>query len=494
MTTRKIDAVICDAGTIHVDGYHLCYKVRRNAKLKNTPIILCSTESNATKAQMANDMGADIFISHTTQPVAIVEHVNHIFRNPDNYVSHTTPPAMSTEAMHRFNEQLIERLEERNNELLKVTSELEKMVKILNEAQQIAHVGSWEMSLKTFEGNWTDETYRIFGTTAEDTPASFESFLSFIHPDDREGIIASIKTSLALNKDINFKCRIIRKDGAIRFIYTYAGYRFDDTGKAISTYGITHDITEKEIAEQEVLELNANLEERVKQRTEALVDANVQLESFAYMVSHDLRSPLRNITGFIQILQKNNSCQLDKDGNELLVAVGECAAKMQNLITDLLNFSRLGKNGINPVEVDLEAMINSNWSALTLSLPSVPQFILNTLPHVTADKPMLTQVIVNFLSNAIKYSSHNPAPVVEVGAIEGQEQVTIYIKDNGAGFDMKNYDKLFGVFQRLHSAGEFEGTGVGLAIVKRVIDKHNGRVWAESELGKGATFYFSLPV
>jgi len=493
MNIRNIDAVISDAILPDVDGYHLCYKIRKSEKLKATPVIICSAETNKTDAQMARDLGADIFICSAIRPEIIIEHITHIFNNPVHFKNRLMPQSLSTEAMLRYNEQLIAQLETRNEEMRKTRSEHQRLIQILNEAQQIAHIGSWEVSLETFEVTWSDEIYRIFGTTREETTPSVNAFLSFIHPEDCDQVKATIESSIAHSSATEFSCRLKRKDGCTRQIYTYAGFTFNDEGKAVRTYGITHDITEKKQAEKEAQELNANLEQRIAQRTEALVDANQQLESFAYSVSHDLRAPLRSIYAFTQLLRKKNGYQLDESGNELLQFICSSATKMQELIADLLAFSRIGKNTVDLAEVDMNNLVSATWISLNSSPENIPEFRTKPLPSIMADKPLITQVMVNLLSNAIKYSAKTGKPVVEVGALEGDQHTTIYVKDNGVGFDMAHYDKLFAVFQRLHNSSEFEGTGVGLAIVKRIIDKHNGRVWAESEPGKGSTFYFSLP-
>ncbi len=493
MNTKNIDAVICDAALADVDGYHLCYKIRKSDKLKGTPVIICSNGTDKTEARMARDLGADIFINGAATAQVIVDHITSIFDNPKHYTNRLSPQSISTEAMLRYNEQLIAQLEKQNEELRKTKSENERMIQILNEAQQIAHIGSFELNLETYESNWSIEQYKILGTTPEETTPSLNSFLAFIHPDDRERIKTAIEVSFANNSPHEFRCRLLRKDGSARLIYCYTGYTFNEEGKAIRTYGITHDITEKAVAEQQVTELNANLEERVNERTEALVDANQQLESFAYSVSHDLRAPLRSIYAFSQLLHKKHGYQLDENGNELLQFICNSAAKMQELIGDLLAFSRVDKNALDLTDIGMNELVTGTWKSLTATIENVPAFKINQLPFMRADKPLITQVLVNFLTNAIKYSSHNSQPMVEVGTVTDSKVPTIYIKDNGVGFSMLHYDKLFTVFQRLHTSNEFEGTGVGLAIVKRILDKHNGKVWAVSEPGQGATFYFSLP-
>ncbi len=239
--------------------------------------------------------------------------------------------------------------------------------------------------------------------------------------------------------------------------------------------------------------LNAELEQRVANRTSELVNANRQLESFSYSVSHDLRSPLRSIHGFSQLLTRRLSDSLSIENMELLSLIQSNTMRMENLIEDILEFSRISKLNTNKRVIDTNELIDNVWQNLTVRDGVNVALTINKLPHITADRAMLTQVFVNLLSNAVKYSAKKDKAEIEVGARISDESITIYIKDNGAGFDMKHYDKLFSAFQRLHSPIDFEGTGVGLAIVKSIIEKHDGKIWAEGKENEGATFFFELP-
>ncbi|HEV2693007.1 MAG TPA: PAS domain S-box protein [Verrucomicrobiae bacterium] len=246
-------------------------------------------------------------------------------------------------------------------------------------------------------------------------------------------------------------------------------------------------------AEEKNQQLNAELEQRVIERTSQLEAANKELEAFSYSVSHDLRAPLRGVGGYIQMLEENCANQLDAEGNRLLGVVSSEAKRMGQLIDDLLAFSRLGRAHMAKADIDLTTLARSTFESLTRTGP-VPDFELKQLPPAPGDLGMLRQVFVNLLGNAIKFSRHQPAPVIEIGSRRGDGVITYYVKDNGAGFDEKYGHKLFGVFQRLHSEDEFEGTGVGLALVQRIIQRHGGKVWAEGKPNQGATFYFTLPV
>jgi light-regulated signal transduction histidine kinase (bacteriophytochrome) len=234
----------------------------------------------------------------------------------------------------------------------------------------------------------------------------------------------------------------------------------------------------------------------VAERTSQLEAANKELEAFTYSVSHDLRSPLRAIDGFSRIVTEDYDSLLDDEGKRLFNVIRTNTQKMDKLITDLLGLSRVGRNEMNFTLIGMNAMVDSVYSDLMESESKKNiEFNVSDLPDSYADPALTKQIWTNLLSNAIKYSSsQDMGVIIEVGAYTEDGMNIYYVKDNGVGFDPKYAHKLFGIFQRLHSEKEFPGTGVGLAIVQRIARRHGGDVWAEGESGKGATFYFSLPV
>lgn len=244
----------------------------------------------------------------------------------------------------------------------------------------------------------------------------------------------------------------------------------------------------------ENVQVYAELEQRIRDRTEELQAANKDLESFSYSVSHDLRAPIRAITGFARLLQEDHEDQLDEEARRKLSIIRDEADRMGILIDDLLSFSRLGRKAIDAEALDMSALVGSLVERLRADAGNgSAAFRVAPLPDSMADRALMEQVWINLLSNAVKFSSGREQPVIEIGGKPEAAENVYFVHDNGAGFDPRYQDKLFAVFQRLHDATEFPGTGVGLAIVHRIIARHGGRVWAEGRPGDGATFYFTLP-
>lgn len=311
-------------------------------------------------------------------------------------------------------------------------------------------------------------------------------YLEFVHPEDRDRTAAEAARLGDGQAAVLFENRYLRKDGSYcRLVWNAVSL----TGEGL-IFATARDITPRREAEAKIVQLNAEL----RQRSDQLETANQELEAFCYSVSHDLRAPLRHIDGFSSLLHKHAAERLDEKGRRYLEVIAGAARQMGQLIDDLLSFSRMNRATMRPTPVDQQALVATvlREGRYAQSRPGI-EWQVAPLPQAQADEGMLRLVWANLIDNAVKYSGKTPHPRIEIGGHNGGGETVFFVRDNGAGFDPRYMAKLFGVFQRLHSAAEFEGTGIGLANVRRIISRHGGRTWAEGAIGQGATFYFSLP-
>jgi len=256
-------------------------------------------------------------------------------------------------------------------------------------------------------------------------------------------------------------------------------------------YATARDVTERKQVQLQIAQLN----DALRHRAEEPVLANKELEAFSYSVSHDLRAPLRHMSGFVDLLKRRAAPVLDERCRHHLESIAAAAQQMGRLVDDLLNFSRMARTHMRQHRLSLDQLVAEVRAELRRdACGRQVEWKLDPLPEVYGDAPMLRVVLVNLIGNALKYTRPRNPAIIEIGSRGNETEHTIFIRDNGVGFDMKYADKLFGVFQRLHFDDEYEGTGIGLATVQRIVLRHGGRAWAEAKEGQGATFYFTLPI
>ena len=314
-----------------------------------------------------------------------------------------------------------------------------------------------------------------------------------LHPDDVEHVARAWSRAIEQKTFFVVEYRIRGRDGTYRHFEARGAPVLNPDGSVREWVEACTDITERKRAEEEVRRLNEQLEQRVAERTVQLQASNQELEAFTYSVSHDLRAPLRHIDGFSKLLSEEHAAALPPEAKEYVSTIRESVLQMGMLIDDLLHLARVGRAPLRVQVTGLNSLVEEVIEDLKRATPSrVIEWRVQTLPFVECDPALMKQAFANLISNAVKFTRLRKPAVIEVGATDQDGRPVVFVRDNGVGFSMKYADKLFGVFQRLHRSEDFEGTGVGLATVQRIIHKHGGRVWAESELDKGATFYFTL--
>ena len=373
------------------------------------------------------------------------------------------------------------------------TSALEEQAKTLGEQAallDLAHDSIFVRDMTNAVRFWNRGAEETYGWTKEEATGKVtHTFLQTQFPEP----LANIEEELFKKGHWEGELIHSRRDGSRIAVASRWALQLAADSTPAAVLEINRDITERKRADDEIRLLNQTLELRVAERTATLEETNKELEAFTYSVSHDLRAPLRHLDGFSRLLLEEHGEQLGPEGKRLLERVRLGTQHMGELVDDLLNLSRVSRREVNPLVTDLNTILEEVIAELKPGCQGRKvEFRVSRLAFAQWDPGLIRQVFANLLSNAIKFTRPRESAVIEVGQTERDGHSAVFVRDNGVGFSMKYADKLFGVFQRLHRAEDFEGTGVGLAIVQRIIQKHGGRVWVEAEVDKGATFYFTL--
>jgi len=377
---------------------------------------------------------------------------------------------------------------ERRNAEAEAKANAERFRAMANSMSQLAWIAKPDVFIFWYNDRWYDYT----GTTPEQMEGW--GWQSVHDPEVLPQVMAQWTVAIATGEVFEMEFPLRGADGKFRRFLTRAVPLKDAEGKVLQWFGTNTDVEELKGAQDEIRRLNLELEQRVVERTAQLKAANKELEAFSYSVSHDLRAPLRGLDGFSRMVLEDYGPKLDDEGRRLLNVVCGEAKRMGQLIDDLLAFARLGRQEMKTTEFDMTVLVQDVFASLDpVERKRVLHFEVKPLPLALGDRSMIQQVLVNLIANAVKFSGNKPAPSLEIGGSTADGFNMYYVKDNGAGFDQRFAPKLFGVFQRLHSEAEFPGTGVGLALVQRIIHRHGGKVWAEGKPNAGATFHFTLP-
>ena len=490
------DLIISDILMPVMDGYTLCREWKSDERLKHIPFVFyTATYTEPKDEDFAVSLGADRFILKPQEPDILINILKEVLK--DNYAVRQVEPKPLGEEMELFrqyNEILFNKLEKKMVDLEIANKELE----ILEESYRLSfeHVSDiiYSVDMDFNITSMAPSVERVLGYKPQDfIGRSAYDLRNILMPESFEQVLADIDLILKGETITAAVYRFIAKDGTIKY-GEVSGSPIISYGRIIGIISVARDITERKRGEEEIRRLNTELEQRVLDRTAQLEATNNELEAFSHMVSHDLKSPLQHISGYAELLNKRAYQAIDEKSRQYLKIITDSAIGMGKLIDDILSFSRMGRVEMMKRKINLDILVKEILSDFQADARGRNiDLKVGPLPEVHGDSAMLRQVLVNLISNAFKYTKMRTDAVIEIGSTCSENgEVCIFVRDNGAGFDMKYADKLFGLFQRLHLAENFEGTGVGLANVRRIIHRHGGKVWAEGKVGEGATFYFTL--
>ncbi len=490
LEVEQVDCILLDLLMPDLSGQETCRLIKQTPAWRSVPLLIL-TAVEETKAMVEGiNAGADDYIPKSSDFEVLKARLRAQLRRKQFEDENRT-------IRERLLQKEIEAARAKAaQEIAEARASFEPLLRNeawLNSVVRIAHLGAWDWDVLKNTQSWSDEQFRIFGLEPGKVEPSYDKFLHALDPQDRQRVAAVVQQALSNQPRFQVDCRLVWPNGHLRHAVCQGEICRDDVGKPVRIIGTVLDITQRKQAEEEVRILNEQLEQRVAARTEELRAVNKELEAFNYAIAHDLRGPLRHIHGFAEILAEQAGPSLDDASKEHLQAIQKGAHHMAHLLEDLLSLARLGRQELSKQDCGLSALVKEVVTTLQPEIRDREvEWRIAELPFVDCDPTLMKQVLSNLLANALKFSQTRERAIIEVGQTTIDGEPVIFVRDNGVGFNMKFSEKLFGLFQRLHRQEDFEGTGVGLAIVQRIIQRHGGRVWAQAELNKGATFYFTL--
>jgi PAS domain S-box-containing protein len=484
------DIILLDIMMPEMDGFEVCSRLKANADTWSIPVIFITALGQEVDETRGLNLGAVDFITKPFSiPVTKARIEAHLRLKEE--MDHRITLARKLE---RLNKNLEARIQKKAAALEQAHEDLK--------ASESKYRGIYENAIEGIfqtspEGRFLDASPSLARKLGYESPRQLVAAITdgdhqlYLRPQDQKIVWQALTQKGEL---FGFETQFKKKSGEVIWVMISAKAVRDKNDALGYFQGFVVDITERKRTEEKIRKLNQELEERVADRTVRLESANKELEAFAHSVSHDLRAPLRHIVGFLELLQKSSLAALDEQGRHYMDAISNSAQKMGQLIEDLLSFSRMGRQALSRQQVDLKSLVGEVIDELGPEAAGRQiEWRIDELPMVSGDAAMLRIVLTNLISNALKFTRYKHKVRIEIGSLPDQDTESVFfVRDNGVGFNMSYVDRLFGVFQRLHSDDEFEGTGIGLANVRRIIARHGGRIWAEGEVDAGATFYFSL--
>ena len=419
--------------------------------------------------------GLERFVSAPIQDLAAV--ARHITENKDFSVRARGGGEDEIGALTEAFNLMLQAIQTRETELDQSRANMEL-------AQRAGKIGAFVWYARTDRVDWSDEMYALHGTDRNRFPGTRNAWLQMIYPED----IARVNELTRAGQrrgDLEMEYRIRWPDGSIRWIVSRTKFYFTPDGALERGVGVNIDITERKHFEAQLVE-----------QAEALWRSNRELEQFAYVSSHDLQEPLRKVASYAELLANKYRGQMGEEADRYIENVTDGVGRMRDLIHDLLAFSRLSRQDVPLEAVDIDGVVRRILSDLELSIreKSAEVKIVSALPSVHARRSQMQQLFQNLITNALKFQPEGTAPRVEIGHQRQDGEDVFFVRDNGIGLEEKYTEQIFKVFQRLHPRGKYPGTGIGLAICKKIVEQHGGRIWLKSELGKGSTFFFSIPL